>query len=163
MRATVCSAAATMFDCGALATTMPRLVAAATSTLSTPIPARPMTFRPVRAGDEVGGELRRRADEDRVVAPDARRELLVAPVRRDVDLEALAQERDARVGDLLGDEDLVLRLEHGQPVGAAAGTPASPNTRWAAPTPAPCSTSWPSWESAISRPESEVRMSKAPK
>ena len=28
---------------------------------------------------------------------------------------------------------------------AAAGTPASRNTRWAAPTPAPCSTSWPSW------------------
>ena len=45
MSATVCSAAATMFDCGAFATMMPRLVAASTSTLSTPIPARPMTFR----------------------------------------------------------------------------------------------------------------------
>ena len=43
--ATVCSAAATMFDCGALATMMPRLVAASTSTLSTPMPARPITFR----------------------------------------------------------------------------------------------------------------------
>ena len=42
--AIVCSAAATMFDCGALATTMPRLVAASTSTLSTPMPARPTTF-----------------------------------------------------------------------------------------------------------------------
>jgi hypothetical protein len=35
--ATVCSAAATMFDCGALATMIPRLVAASTSTLSTPM------------------------------------------------------------------------------------------------------------------------------
>jgi hypothetical protein len=42
--AIVCSAAATMLDSGALATTMPRLVAASTSTLSTPIPARPITF-----------------------------------------------------------------------------------------------------------------------
>ena len=44
INAIVCSAAATMFDCGALATMIPRLVAAATSTLSTPIPARPITF-----------------------------------------------------------------------------------------------------------------------
>jgi hypothetical protein len=41
--AIVCSAAATTFDCGAFATTIPRFVAAATSTLSTPIPARPIT------------------------------------------------------------------------------------------------------------------------
>jgi hypothetical protein len=42
--ATVCSAAAITFDCGALATMIPRLVAAGTSTLSTPTPARPITF-----------------------------------------------------------------------------------------------------------------------
>ena len=42
--AIVCSAAVTMFDVGALATTMPRRVAAGTSTLSTPMPARPITF-----------------------------------------------------------------------------------------------------------------------
>jgi hypothetical protein len=34
-----------MFDSGAWATMMPRLVAAGTSTLSTPIPARPITLR----------------------------------------------------------------------------------------------------------------------
>ena len=39
--AIVCSAAVITLDCGALATTIPRLVAAATSTLSTPTPARP--------------------------------------------------------------------------------------------------------------------------
>ena len=40
--ASVCSAAVTTLDCGALATTIPRLVAASTSTLSTPTPARPI-------------------------------------------------------------------------------------------------------------------------
>src|SRR5437588_3886765 len=44
-KATVCSAAERMFDCGALTTITPRLVAAATSTLSTPMPARPTTIR----------------------------------------------------------------------------------------------------------------------
>ena len=39
--ASVCSAAVTTLDSGALATTTPRFVAAATSTLSTPTPARP--------------------------------------------------------------------------------------------------------------------------
>ena len=38
--AIVCSAAVTTFERGALTTRMPRLVAAATSTLSTPTPAR---------------------------------------------------------------------------------------------------------------------------
>src|SRR5438270_9180559 len=44
-RAMVCSAADRMFDCGALTTITPRRVAATTSTLSTPIPARPTTTR----------------------------------------------------------------------------------------------------------------------
>ena len=43
--AIVCSAAVTTLDSGALATMIPRLVAAGTSTLSTPTPARPMAFR----------------------------------------------------------------------------------------------------------------------
>ena len=41
----MCSAAETMFDSGAFATTIPRRVAASTSTLSTPTPARPITLR----------------------------------------------------------------------------------------------------------------------
>ena len=41
----VCSAAEVTVDSGAFATTIPRLVAAATSTLSTPTPARPITLR----------------------------------------------------------------------------------------------------------------------
>src|SRR4051812_40948953 len=43
--ATVCSAADRMLDCGALTTITPRRVAAPTSTLSTPMPARPTTIR----------------------------------------------------------------------------------------------------------------------
>ena len=40
----MCSAAETTVESGALATTIPRRVAASTSTLSTPTPARPITF-----------------------------------------------------------------------------------------------------------------------
>ena len=40
----MCSAAETTVDCGAFATTMPRFEAASRSTLSTPTPARPITF-----------------------------------------------------------------------------------------------------------------------
>jgi hypothetical protein len=43
--AIVCSAAETMLDDGAFTTMTPRLVAASTSTLSSPIPARATTFR----------------------------------------------------------------------------------------------------------------------
>ncbi len=45
MRPMACSAADTMLDVGALHTMMPCSVAASTSTLSTPTPARPMMRR----------------------------------------------------------------------------------------------------------------------
>ena len=41
----MCSAAETTLESGAFATTIPCRVAAPTSTLSTPTPARPITFR----------------------------------------------------------------------------------------------------------------------
>ena len=41
----MCSAAETMFDCGAFTTITPLRVAASTSTLSIPMPARAITFR----------------------------------------------------------------------------------------------------------------------
>ena len=49
---------------------MPRLVAAGTSTLSTPTPARPIACRLVGVREQLGVELRRRADQDAVVAAD---------------------------------------------------------------------------------------------
>ena len=45
----MCSAAAIEFDSGALATMIPRSVAASMSTLSTPVPARPITLSRSRA------------------------------------------------------------------------------------------------------------------
>ena len=45
IRATVCSAAEITFDWGAFTTMIPSRVAAATSTLSRPMPARPTTLR----------------------------------------------------------------------------------------------------------------------
>src|SRR5579872_609710 len=48
-RAMACSAADRMFDCGAFTTMTPRRVAASTSTLSRPMPARPTTARSVPA------------------------------------------------------------------------------------------------------------------
>ena len=80
-RAIVCSAAVITFDWGALATTMPRLVAAATSTLSTPTPARPTARRRVARGEQVGVELGRRADQDPLVVADPLGQLVAAPVR----------------------------------------------------------------------------------
>ena len=53
IRPIVCSAAETTVDSGAFATTIPRRVAASTSTLSTPTPARPITFRLRRALDQL--------------------------------------------------------------------------------------------------------------
>ena len=61
---------------------------------------------PVGPLDQLGGHLRRRADHDRVELADPALELAVGPVGADLDVEALAQEVDAGVGDLLLDEDL---------------------------------------------------------
>ena len=49
IRATACSAVVIELPNGVFMTTMPRAVAAGMSTLSTPIPARPTTFRLVAA------------------------------------------------------------------------------------------------------------------
>src|SRR5581483_4331883 len=58
---------------------------------------------PLAALDQVGRQLRRRADDDRVVRADDRREV---GLEVDVDVEALAEELDAGLGDPLADEDL---------------------------------------------------------
>ena len=56
--------------------------------------------------DQVGGQLRRRADQDRVVVADRLAQLLVGHLQAEVDVEVLAQQLDAGVGDLLLDQDL---------------------------------------------------------
>ena len=72
-RAMVCSAAERMFDCGALTTITPRRVAASTSTLSRPMPARPTTTRSRAGRQHLGGDRGGRADDEGVGAGDPRR------------------------------------------------------------------------------------------
>src|SRR5881397_580682 len=69
INARVCSAVVTVLPPGVFITTMPRLVAAAVSTLSRPDPARPMT-RSLPAADHVGRHLGRAADDQPVVVLD---------------------------------------------------------------------------------------------
>ena len=69
----VCSAADTMLEVGALHTMMPRSVAASTSTLSTPTPARPMILRFDAGLDDLARRLRGRAHDERVVGAGSRR------------------------------------------------------------------------------------------
>ena len=84
------------------------------------------------AVQQVGVELRGRADQDAVELADAALELVLVPVDADLDLEAgVVQQLHAGVADLLLDEDL-----H-----AWIATPASEKTRCAATTPAPGSVS----------------------
>jgi hypothetical protein len=63
-----------------------------------------------RPFDQLRRHLRRRADQDRVVAADLLGQLLVGHLEAEVDLEVLAQQLDAGVGDLLLDQDLQERI-----------------------------------------------------
>ena len=64
-------------------------------------------LQPLGALEQVGVELGGRADQDPVELADAPLELLLAPVRADLDLEpGVAQQLDAGVADLLPDQDL---------------------------------------------------------
>ena len=159
--AMVCSAAVITFDCGALATMIPRLVAASTSTLSTPTPARPITFRLVGAGDQVGGEL---ASPSGSGSRRSRRS--ARPARRRSSPSPTSTSKRSRssstpgVGDLLRDEDRGrapsrLTPQRGR---RPRGTPAGPRRRRRRARPRGRAGRAPS-----RGPDSEVRMSKAPK
>ena len=102
--AIVCSAADSELDSGALQTTIPRRVAAATSTLSTPVPARPIDLEARAPLDQVGSDLGRAAHDDPVIVADLLGKLLFGPCRPVVDRHALAQILDTRVRELLADE-----------------------------------------------------------
>jgi hypothetical protein len=62
-------------------------------------------LQPARVGQDLGGELGRRADEDAVELADAPGELAVGPVRLDLDVEVPAEQVHAAVADLLGHQD----------------------------------------------------------
>ena len=118
--AMVCSAVVRMFDCGALTTITPCVVAASVSTLSSPIPARPTTTRswPAASTSAVTVVAERMM---RAWAPTtASTQLLGAEVELEVDVVAGGPEAiEPAVGDLLGHQD----ARHGRRVwSAAAGT-----------------------------------------
>ena len=60
--------------------------------------------QPVRPPDQLGGQLRRRANDDRLELADSLPELALGPVGADLDVELLAQQIDAGFGDLLLDQ-----------------------------------------------------------
>ena len=98
----VCSAAEVTVDSGAFATTIPRLRCGGDVDVVDPHARAADHLQPLGAVDQVAGQLRRGADHDRVVVADALGEIAV---RVHVDVEALAEEVDPRLGDRLPDED----------------------------------------------------------
>ena len=121
----------------------------------------------VGALDHVRGQLGGRADHDRVVVADRRRQLLLAPCRCSTSTSKCSpQQLDAGIGDLLLDEDPVAVLVRPS-VRSADGLRRAARRRARRPaaraaTPAPKVTSAPSSSSAISSAAIVVRMSKAP-
>ncbi len=118
--AIVCSAAEMMFDCGAFTTITPRRVAASTSTLSRPMPARPTTTRSAPASSTSAVTVRGRPDDEGVGALDHLEEVLGGQVEAEVHLVAGGAETgQAALGDLFGDED----SGHGDQVNPLAPCP----------------------------------------
>ena len=98
------SAAVTMFEVGALTTITPALVAAETSTLSRPTPARATTFSFFAAAMASASTLVARADQDRVDVGDRGQQLGAVRAVAVPDLEVRAQGVDGRGRQLFSDE-----------------------------------------------------------
>ena len=119
----MCSAALIVLERGAFTTITPRRVAASTSTLSTPMPARATTLRRGRL-QHVGRHAGRAPDHERVVGADLSGKVAAREVLAHVDLEPFAEQLETSLGELLGDEDPhlarrlledALRRGHGRP------------------------------------------------
>ena len=111
--AMVCSAAESTFDCGAFTTMTPRRVAASTSTLSSADAGPADDDELVGGFEHLGGDLGRAADHQRRRAPHRVEELARRESPRlHVDLEpGAAHGLEPAVGELLGDEDALHRVE----------------------------------------------------
>ena len=105
MRATASSAAETMLEVGALTTMTPAWVAAFTSTLSSPTPARATTLSRVGRGQGFGVDLGRGPHQDRVDVGDRGQQLAAVGAVAVPDLEVRAQRLDGGGAQLFGDED----------------------------------------------------------
>ena len=104
MSATASSAALTMLEVGALTTMTPAWVAALTSTLSRPTPARATTLSFARGGERLGVDLGGGADQDRVDVDDRREQLGAVGTVAVADLEVRAERLDGGGAQLFGDE-----------------------------------------------------------
>ena len=89
-----CSAVVIELPNGVFITMMPRAVAAGMSTLSTPMPARPITFRFLAFSRIFGRHLGGRANGEPVVIADQRGELLLvlAEIGLEIDFDAAVLE-----------------------------------------------------------------------
>ena len=105
--AQACSATLMLFAPGALTTRMPRALAAATSMLSTPVPARPTMRSRGAAREQIGGDLRRAANQQRVGVGERRREIGRAAAAPGIDLPAGlgAEQLERRFRQIVGDDD----------------------------------------------------------
>ena len=104
--AMVCSAAETMFDCGALTTITPRRVAASRSTLSSPMPARPTTISSGAASSTSAVTCVAERMTSACALGHRVEQTLGREPELDVDVVARgAQLLQPAVGDLLGDDD----------------------------------------------------------
>ena len=93
-----------MLEVGALTTITPALVAAETSTLSRPTPARATTFSFFAAAMASASTLVARADQDRVDVGDGGQQLGAVRAVAVPDLEVRAQRVDGGGRQLFGDE-----------------------------------------------------------
>ena len=103
-----CSAVVIELPNGVFITMMPRAVAAGMSTLSTPMPARPITFRLVRLLQDLGGDLGGGADRQAVEAADGLGELVLvlAEIGLEIDLDAaILEDRDGGGRQRIGNEN----------------------------------------------------------
>ena len=104
MSAIVCSAALVMLEVGALTTMTPALVAASTSTLSRPTPARATTRRLRRVRERLGVHLGGAADDERVRLRQGGQQRGPVGSVGVADLEVGAEHGETRFGKLLCDE-----------------------------------------------------------
>ena len=102
--ATACSAAETMLEVGALTTMTPRAVAAGTSTLSRPTPARATTLQARRGGDGLGVDLGGAAHDDRVRVGERGQQGGAVGAVDVADVEVVGEHVDGGGGELFGDE-----------------------------------------------------------
>ncbi len=88
--AMACSAVVIELPKGVFITMMPLRLAAGMSTLSTPMPARPIDLQIGRRGDQLLGDLGRRADGEAVILADDFEQLflVLAEIGQVVDLDA---------------------------------------------------------------------------